>query len=290
MARNAFRVGLRDTPLPVATAAATQELDPGDILEVQDMAEAIARAEQMVAAPRSSPAAAMARDIFDSLVDRSAPRATTASRSEQAASPYATGRATDDTAGPATPAPSYAALGALIGAPPRSEFSSSATPFTPPPPRYVTMPVPPSSGALSPDDDAYYHPAGRIRSLADATLEGYRPEPTLLVRAASRRKRFSGLLLAALLPLVVLAGFAISSSIDVAGPANAPATVTLKASPAAPVRGKTALATTSAGSKVAVASPETALTSSPAAPSSPRGTPVFDVNSLPSAHDLRSKR
>src|SRR4051812_30822988 len=56
VARNAVRVGLLtasadETPLPVHTR---QELDAGDILEVRDMAEAIARAEQMVAASRSS--------------------------------------------------------------------------------------------------------------------------------------------------------------------------------------------------------------------------------------------
>ena len=92
-ARNAFRVALltaspEETPLPVSS---TQELDPGDILEVRDMAEAIARAEQMVAAPRSSRASSRSDrrrnaapvDMFETLGRR----------------------LTDDTAGPATPAP-----------------------------------------------------------------------------------------------------------------------------------------------------------------------------------------
>ena len=74
VARNAFRVALLtarpdDTPLPVNT---TQELDPNDILEVRDMAEAIARAEQIVAAPRSSGPSLLRveGDIFESLLKK----------------------------------------------------------------------------------------------------------------------------------------------------------------------------------------------------------------------------
>jgi hypothetical protein len=262
VARNAFRVGLRqDTPLP--TAASTQELDPSDILEVRDMAEAIARAEKIVAAPRSS--RPRGPDIFEAL-----------------------GRPTDDTAGPAT------------AAPPRQ------TPVPPPPapsvPRFIAMPavapapVPASQQAISAapsrsEDDAYFQPAGRMRNFADVTLDGYRPEPTLLLRAASRRKRYSWVLLAALLPLIALAGFAISETVSAAGEVS----VLTKRTPAVAVNGKTSLATTAASFKTTVPATGAATTAVPntrARPASgtPPGPPVFDVNSLPSAGPLRTAR
>lgn len=266
VARNAFRIGLRtDTPLPLSaarggqhaaqnaalsgmpgTAGVTQELDPNDILEVQDMAAAIARAEMMLASPAPPLAYAGRADMFEALGRR----------------------ATDDTAGPATPAPPYASLPTPIPPPL----------LTPTPLRYVTMP----SVLTGAEDDAFYHPMGRMRSLADVTLDGYRPEPTLLVRAASRRKRFSWLMAAALLPLVVLAAFAgfASTESELASPWSASSTSVAPHSPASPASpamataGKTPLTTTSALSKAqhapAVAAP-----------------PVFDVNSLPSARTSR---
>jgi hypothetical protein len=260
VARNAFRVGLRiDTPLPV-TAAATQELDPSDILEVADMAEAIARAEKIVAARSSRQLLVAGPDIFDALGTPS-PQLPHASPS--------TPRATDDTAGPATAAPP------LTPIPP---------PMVPVAQRFITIPAAPALPAAAPvqtarEDDAFYHPVGRMRSLADATLDGYRPEPTLLVRAASRRKQFSWVFLALLLPLVVLAAFAISSTIDSASAAeNGPVT---KRAPAVALNGKTPLGTTSASLK-------TAPTTTGAKSAS--GAPTFDVNSLPSAGPLRTKR
>jgi hypothetical protein len=260
VARNAFRIGLRgDTPLPTSaargaqnaalsampgTAGVTQELDPNDILEVQDMAAAIARAEMLLAspAPPAPPAAPLSYtgrpDMFEALGRR----------------------ATDDTAGPATPAPPYASLPTPIPPPL----------LTPTPLRYVTMP----SVLTGAEDDAFYHPMGRMRSLADVTLDGYRPEPTLLVRAASRRKRFSWLMAAALLPVLVLAafaGFASTESIDTASASSAPRSPAALATPTA---GKTPLTTTSALSKAqhapVIAAP-----------------PVFDVNSLPPARASR---
>jgi hypothetical protein len=258
VARNAFRVGLReDTPLPIASladrAGITQELDPGDILEVQDMAAAIARAEMLVLRTPIPPAKASASsepDMFEALGQRAT-------------------RATDDASGPATPAPPYV-----------------ATPVPPAPtsPRYVTMPsapivpaiaspalpaIPPSPAPPTAlEDDAFYHPLGRMRSLADVTLDGYRPEPTLLVRAASRRKRFSWVLLAALVPLVVLAGIAVaaSSPLDPAVRSRASAAVTSE---------KTPLASTSVHVR--------AKSSAVGEAKQPAGTPVFDVNSLPPA-------
>jgi hypothetical protein len=272
VARNAFRVGLReDTPLPFATARAnagqTQELDPNDILEVQDIAAAIARAEKLVS--RSSqtllmpvPAPSSGDDIFESLGHR---------------------RPTDDTAGPATPAP----VGVLTPVPPAyasaapaaSAASAASAAVVAPAPRYVTMPSAPTAI----EEDAFYHPIGRMRSLADATLDGYRPEPTLLVRAASRRKRFSWLFVAALLPLLVLAAIAIVASTDTTASspiASSPRAPTVSAST------KLSLATTSPASK------SDTVTSAPPAPASKAaaGTPVFDVNSLPAAGGIRTKR
>ena len=261
VARNAFRIGLRtDTPLPISsspiamnaamnaamsgmlgTAGVTQELDPNDILEVQDMAAAIARAEMLLASPAPPVAYGGRPDMFEALGRR----------------------ATDDTAGPATPAPPYASFPTPIPPPLH----------TPTPLRYVTMP----SVLTGAEDDAFYHPVGRMRSLADMTLDGYRPEPTLLVRAATRRKRYSWVMAAALLPLLALAAFAGFASTDSAS-ASSPSSTTIgprsPAAPAAAAAGKTPLTTTSALSKAqhapAIAAP-----------------PVFDVNSLPTARTSR---
>jgi hypothetical protein len=145
---------------------------------------------------------------------------------------------------------------------------------TPVTPRYLTMPSAPT--AL--EDDAYYHPLGRMRSLADQTLDGYRPEPTLLVRAASRRKRFSWLFVAALLPLLALAAIAFFANAD----PSSGSTLASSRSPRTPsvsAPSKLPLATASAASKVTPATAEPAAP--PAKPAA--GTPVFDVNSLPTA-------
>jgi hypothetical protein len=217
------------------------------------MAAAIARAEMLVLRtpiPAAKASASSEPDMFEALGQRAT-------------------RATDDASGPATPAPPYV-----------------ATPVPPAPtsPRYVTMPsapivpaiaspalpaIPPSPAPPTAlEDDAFYHPLGRMRSLADVTLDGYRPEPTLLVRAASRRKRFSWVLLAALVPLVVLAGIAVaaSSPLDPAVRSRASAAVTSE---------KTPLASTSVHVR--------AKSSAVGEAKQPAGTPVFDVNSLPPA-------
>ena len=254
VAKNAFRVALladpsaEDTPSP---ANRTQELDPNDILEVRDMAEAIARAEQLVSAPRSSrPSPPSSRrnvgesDLFESLGRRP----------------------TDDTAGPATPAPSASAMlmlrpEATIRA---GSLSGAMTP-TPPPP----APTPVHELVLSlpsTEEDAYFAPAPRIRSLADQTLDGYRPEPTLLLRARARRSSFKWVLGAVLLPLLVLAAIAIFGRQDTATAATSTTTIATATMPAAP---PTVAAKPGAASEKPVAT-------------SP-GVPVFDVNSLPTA-------
>lgn len=268
VSRNAFRAALArdaiDTPLPIPAAAnanATQELDPSDILEVRDMAAAIARAEKIVGAPRSS--ARGLTDLFDSL-GHSAPTPPTPSSSASVA------RATDDTVGPA--------IGVPHGIP------------TPIPPRYLTMPsalplaipavaaaVPASPAsssaqlaAIRVDDDAYYHPAGRIRSLADVTLDGYRPEPTLLLRARTRRRHFSWFIAAALVPILALAAAAFFTRADEASASTI----------ATPVQVQTA-----APSKPAA--PPPVLTAAPVPAPARDTTPVFDVKSLPSAGDAK---
>jgi hypothetical protein len=255
------------TPGP-ATAGITQELDPNDILEVQDMAAAIARAEMILASPTpprtiasaSATASATRTDIFETLGRR----------------------ATDDTAGPATPAPpyAYASLPTPIPIPPA---------LTPSAPRYLTMPS-------ASEDDAFYQPSPRMRSLADVTLDGYRPEPTLLVRAASRRKRFSWLMVAALLPLMTLA--AIAGFASTAGPESSARTTTttttsaatmarMARAPSTAATARTPLATSSALSKAP--SRRTTATTTDVATAAPpaAGPPVFDVNSLPTARPGR---
>ncbi|HSO38926.1 MAG TPA: hypothetical protein VLT33_40635 [Labilithrix sp.] len=267
VAKNAFRVALlnaEDTPLPVNR---TQELDPNDILEVRDMAEAIARAEQLVSAPRSSrPAPPSSRrgvgetDLFESLGRRP----------------------TDDTAGPATPAPLATMPSALHLLRPeatiRAPLPTRAPTPTPTPVHELVLSLP------STEEDAYFAPAGRIRSLADQTLDGYRPEPTLLLRARARRSSFKWILGAVLLPLIVLAAVAIFGQQET--PATAAtstttiATATLTtAPPAKPVPVAIPTATQAAAQ---AKTPAAVVTSTKPAAASP-GVPVFDVNSLPTA-------
>ena len=252
VAKNAFRVALlnaEDTPLPVNR---TQELDPNDILEVRDMAEAIARAEQIVSAPRSSrPAPPSSRrgllagetDLFESLGRRP----------------------TDDTAGPATPAPSASAMQLLR---PEAVIQPQALrlrALTPAPAVLAATPVHELVLSLpATEEDAYFAPAPRIRSLADQTLDGYRPEPTLLLRARARRSSFKWVIGAILLPVLVLAAVAIVGQQDAATSTTSTTTIATATMPAAPL-------------PVAPVTPAVKpVTTSP-------GVPVFDDNSLPTA-------
>ena len=149
--------------------------------------------------------------------------------------------------------------------------------MSPEPPRYVTMPS-------APEDDAYFHPAGRLRTLADATLENYRPEPTLLLRAASRRKRYSWVAVALLLPVVVLAAFEISAR---AG--DAPVTTATRATTATKVATATPAPTTAPATPTVAATAATTSKKPPVKADTKAATPVFDVNSLPSAGGARPK-
>lgn len=179
VARSAFRVSLREQPS--SPSLATQELDPSDILEVHDVAEAIARAEALVRTPvpRSRPSL----DLFEDLGRR---------------------RPTDDAVGPATPA-----TGRITTVPPPpQQTAAEAVPALPLPPVFhIPTFVPPAAG--SPEDDAYFHPGGRIRGFGEMTLDGYRPEATLLVRLRQRRTRFTWWIAGALVLLTAFATAAV---------------------------------------------------------------------------------
>ncbi|MBX3222828.1 MAG: hypothetical protein KF795_20105 [Labilithrix sp.] len=313
--RNAFRATLLDEPSS-AGVLGTQEIDAADVLEVTDLAHAIAKAEEVIRA-RSSRALGggpdssaepfdRAGDIFDKLV------------------------ATDDAVGPAVHAPyrptPLPPRTSPIPLPPgvlrpatllRAPEAVTATPIpvavTPTPvtapvapvsaaPALTPAPLPSSPGATQPlaalaippaprtapililDEDAFYHPAGRIRSFADATLDGYRPEPTLMVRIRERRHTLSLGVGLVLVPLALLAIFAVAVGFGRASAAHDGEVVTAKA--------PTVAVTAAAAPKptAAVASPATTATMSTttATPVETRATPasevpVFDVNSLKSA-------
>ncbi len=192
VARSAFRVSLREQPS--SPSLATQELDPSDILEVHDVAEAIARAEALVRTPvpRSRPSL----DLFEELGRR---------------------RPTDDAVGPATPATGRIST---VPPPPRTAelaattTTTNALPAIAPVLHVPTFMPPAMGGSGSPEDDAYFHPGGRIRGFGEMTLDGYRPEATLLVRLRQRRTRFTWWIAGA---LVLLAAFATAAVVTPAG-------------------------------------------------------------------------
>lgn len=238
-ARNAFRVGLVEEP---SRPNLTQELDPSDILEVQDVAAAIARAEDLVRKEKSSGDLGANKggglDVFDALLKRTATPVPGTLRSP---------RITDDAAGPA----GYRAV-VPTPVPPAAKAAAVVVPKPPPAP-VVRVPA-----AVEGEEDAYFHPGSRIRTLADQTLESYRPEPTLMVRIRQRRGKLSWVAAAVLLPLVLLAAIGLwVGSADAATPmvAQAPKHVTF--------------------AKVAVP-PPAPVKAAPAAPS-------FDVKTLPTA-------
>ena len=264
VARNAFRLALltaapNETPLPVNS---TVELDPSDILEVRDMAEAIARAEQIVAAPRSSSPFLRSNsgDLFESLGRRP----------------------TDDTAGPASPVPAALLANAAIARPITPAAFVSARKI-----EDLVLSLPVVSPAT--EEDAYYHPAGRIRSLADVTLDGYRPEPTLLLRARGRRRSFTWVLGAALIPVVALAAMAILGRFENAAPATSTttiATATMVVNAPPPAKPASPSIPSIAQAPVRLTPPAT-----PTQAADPHGgVPVFDVNSLPAAGSRDKRR
>jgi hypothetical protein len=194
-ARNAFRAYLRDDSSQLSLVS-TEEMSPGDVLEVKNLADAIERAERVM---RES---SRPRDMFAEL------------GGEGGQVP------TDDASGPAV----YA-----------------KPTFTPVPPPAATTPTPaPITTLRLPiimvpnEEDAFLQPAGRMRHFAEETLDGYRPESTMQIRAGARRKTATMIAGAffAVLALALGAGVVISCL-----PAKfeaKPTVVTATASPAKP--------------------------------------------------------
>lgn len=269
VAKSAFRVSLREQPSSPSLASQTQELDPADILEVRDVAEAIARAEAVIRTPlpRST-----GPDLFEDLARRAdrVPERAEAKRE----------RPTDDAVGPAIAAP--ARISTLPPPPaPAASTSSHALPTAIAEERRDAAASLPGGPILhlpvtvpGPEDDAYYHPGGRIRSLAEMTLDGYRPESTLMVRLRQRRSRLTWWVAGA---LVLLSTFSAAALVT---PSDAEP-VAKTASPAARLREADRVEFSSTPAKM----PDlgaTRLVSGHVA--HPHGrVPVLDVKSLPRA-------
>lgn len=290
--RDAFRATLQGEPSS-GDPLGTQEIDANDVIEVTDLANAIARAEEAIRA-RSSRVLGVdssarddggSEDMFDKLVANTRPPGERV--------------ATDDTIGPArhicpstplppraaaipvppgvarratllrapeevfaTPIPSTAS-DAVAAAAPRS-FSLDAAPVAAP-----SVPhAPPTGPTLILDEDAFYHPAGRIRTLADGTLENYRPEPTRIVRLRERRNLLKWVVIGIVGPLTLLAIFTAALGVGA------------HAERSAAPRAASVPASTVAASNTAEAAPEPhPAVSNITAPA----LPVFDVKSLQDA-------
>jgi hypothetical protein len=234
-ARNAFRAILRDdapsaegsSPLSISS---TEEMSAGDVLEVKNLADAIERAERVL---RES---SRPRDMFADLGgDTPLPIPT------------------DDASGPAVYAkPTFTPV------PP-----AAATPLPPLPAAPLsTQPLPILMVTLPADEDAFLQPAGRMRHFAEETLDGYRPDSTMQVRAGARRKAATVVLGAILGVLALALG---------AGVVMARMPAALEAKPAASVP-----AARSAEQPKKAEAPMTDDAPDP-------GVPTLNVNDLPSA-------
>lgn len=166
-ARNAFRAILRDDSSQLSVVS-TEEMSAGDVLEVKNLADAIERAERVL---RES---SRPRDMFAELGDTPLP--------------IPTPIPTDDASGPAVYAKPI-----LTPIPP---------PLTPAPVA-ATQPLPILMLPTT-EEDAFLQPAGRMRHFADETLDGYRPDSTMQIRAGSRRKTAS-IVIGAILGAVAIA-------------------------------------------------------------------------------------
>lgn len=252
----------------------TQELDAADILEVTDLAHAIAKAEEAI---RAQSRRADTDDAMGPAVHAPTPLpprvgqlplpagvtrpATLLRAPEMTATPMPAPISTTSPAVTTTlQSPAFVAPGE---AQPSAAVASSAAARTAP--------------ILVLDEDAFYHPAGRIRSLADTTLDGYRPEPTLMMRLRQRRRTLSKIALALLIPLSLLAIFTVAVAIgrataerEAQPPPAQPATTTPPTPAAAPTP------------TVAAVAPAPKSTAKAPAPASTDEIPVFDVRSLKS--------
>ena len=280
--RNAFRATLLDEPS--SSNLGTQEIDAADVLEVTDLATAIAKAEEAIRA-QSSRKLFSGPDSSGKLdgKDESAARSfDDRDRSSPAMDMFDRLVATDDTSGPALPAlyepalltppawlatpPAWPAL-ATTAAPPDAE----PRPETPIPPALRTAPI------LILDEDAFYHPAGRIRSLADVTLDGYRPEPTLMVRLRQRRQALVPVVLGVLAAISLFALFAAAVGFGRARAARRLQPQVTSSWVAAPNEAPAAQRPTPAATGPAAKGPTADV------PARLPELPVLDVNSLKSA-------
>jgi hypothetical protein len=328
IARSAFWLSLRERPS--SPSLITQELDPGDILEVRDVAEAIARAEALV-----RPAPRPRSTERHSEPPSEAPSAPPSAREDLFDALGLAAKPTDDAAGPAVAASSRISS---VPPPPGQAFergqhlhetsqlddvetvrddelelieptdeapatlasASLATPSTPGPALadagLVRTPSAPilhlrTPTALDripgPEDDAFYHPGGRIRGMADVTIDG-RPEPTLMLRLRARRSRLSWTVGAALLLLAILAAGALSSPLSPLSslPLSSPDEAAASRSAlhvAHPRETPTRVAWTSTRAKlVTLGGPSLVVSDAPARRVA-GSSAVFDVKSLPRA-------
>jgi hypothetical protein len=269
--RNAFRATLRDEP-STASLISTAELDPGDVLEVGDLADAIARAEQVIreraSGPRLStpaaPSSSGVRDIFDALV-------------------------TDDCVGPAVHAPYIPTpippRPTPVPPPPQLLAHNRASTIPPPPPN-GTQQLPevriPSVARTAPilvlDEDAFYYPAGKIPGFAAGTVEDHGPARSFLRNLRERPVLLSWIAVVILAPLTLLSLFAVGVGI---GRARAAREAAVTSRMAAPKHVETPAAPVETAPQPIVAAQPTAHPTPEAAPAPE--VPVLDVNSLKTA-------
>lgn len=316
-------------------------MDAADVLEVTDLANAIARAEEVIrarsshalnASPSSSGESGVP-DMFDRLL-ATGPFADAATNEARAAQ----NEKTDDIAGSAvyapyrpTPVPppvnhlaapsgkTTLSFGGLSpdGTHPLPALHPSTlmqTPLPLPPPYNsrdldkrsadiaadvapapaTQTPAPaPSASSLPPaartapililDEDAFYHPAGRIRGFADVTLESYRPEPTVMVRLRQRRSTLAWVVIAVLVPLALFALFVLSVTVGSRVSVSEPAATAATARTVQPAQPRVEKAPAAAATPAPAPSPTVVTSSSPV-------VPVFDVNNLPPVKGGASKR
>lgn len=347
--RNAFRATLLDEPSSSSLIAGlsslgTQEVDAADVLEVTDLANAIAKAEALLRA-QSSRALFASAESSGARSTRPAHPARSSDRAPMDLFDHLV--ATDDTAGPATHLTHPAHLAHAPTLLPR--IPSTVTLATPRPSSvrgYASLltqrpqirppgfnaaravPSPVHEPAHEPahekdaqdrqdrqdrqddeqaartapililDEDAFYHPAGRIRTFADATLDGYRPEPTRMLRLRARRHTLSWVFFLVVAPIALFALFAgavvfgrAAAERDTARAMALPALPTPPTAEAAGTADEQASGATAAAAAVTpTAIPTTTTTqgeppgtdSAPTRGGSPE-VPTLDVNSLSSA-------
>lgn len=256
-ARNAFLTTLRDDSsrrvLDTPIANPTQELDPSDILEVKDLANAIERAERSMLTPLPIPAQySRALDMFESL--------------------GASDAATDDIAGPALHAPVIP-----TPIPPALAAVARTTPIPPPPATIRSADLPKAAPIIYvQEEDAYFAPAPRLRSIADESLQIHRAEPTLLVRAGVRRRKATWIVATVFGLAALFMGGALAANELSARASSTP--------PAPPAISTTTIATATFAkptppAPAPEAKPEPKAEAKPAKPA----VPTFDVKNLPPA-------